>query len=143
MGRMYAYGEEEVPASGVRRLIRNRVDYGISTLKIGAYRKGKGDNKTSTLADFSPATTEEMENHFPPNTDMNHAWMPPYSLDFPIRSIENQNLIWPLICGAERYPERGSALDFLILRNEGNSEFPPALFWKPFGNGRPLVTRRK
>ena len=91
--------------------------YGLSTLEIGTYSKGQEGNKTVNPADCAPATTEEMENHFLANANIEPAGMYPYSIDFPNRGIKNQNLIWSLIYGAERYPEREAALDFLIARN--------------------------
>ena len=121
--RMSAYGKEEVLASGVRCLLSNRIAYGLSTLKFGTFCKGKEDNKTTTLADFSPVPVEEMENHFLANDDMGHAGRYPFSIDFFKRSIHNQNLIWARVYGAEHYPEREEALEFLILRYEESPEF--------------------
>ena len=56
--------------------------YGISTLKIGTCSMGRGAKSTVTLADFTPAATKEMENHFKPNPDIDPAGGYPYSLDF-------------------------------------------------------------
>ena len=47
----------------------------------------------------------------------------PLSIDFFKRSIHNQNLMWAMVYGAERYPEREGALGFLILRCEESPEF--------------------
>ena len=90
---------------------------------MGAFCKGKEDSKTTTLADFSPASVKEMENHFLANEDMEPAGRYPFSIDFSKRSIHNQNLIWARVYGAEHYPEREKALEFLILRYEESPEF--------------------
>ena len=68
--------------------IANRMAYGPSTLKIGTYIKGKGGNKTATLADFSPVA-EEMENHYLPNANVGPEGRYPYSIDSFKRSIKN------------------------------------------------------
>ena len=93
--RMEAYGEEEVLASGVRCLINNRMAYGLHALKIGNFSKRKGD-RTPTLSDCIPETTDDMENHTP-NDGVEPAGRYPYSLDFTKRSIRNQNLVWSLV----------------------------------------------
>ena len=63
-------------------MIENRAAYGLPALKIWTFSKGKEDNKTVTLSDFSPAAMGEMENHFLPNCEMEHEGGLPYSLDF-------------------------------------------------------------
>ena len=57
----------------MRCLITNRMTYGSPNLKIGTYSQGQEGNKTVTLADFSPSTTEEMENHFMADANMEPA----------------------------------------------------------------------
>ena len=46
LDRLSSYGAEEIMATGARRLINNRMAYGLSALKIGTYIKGQEDNKT-------------------------------------------------------------------------------------------------
>ena len=128
MGRLSAYGEEEALASGVRCLIANRMAYCLSTLEICTYCTGEEAKKTATRADLSPATTEEMENRFLPDSDMEPAGRYPYALDFSRRTIGNQNLVWSLMFGAGNYPEKEAASDFPILENESE----PAFFCVPF-----------
>ena len=105
--RMDAYGKEEILASGVRCVMSNRIAYGLSTLKIGTLSQGKEDNKTATLADFSPATVEEMGeemgNHYLANADREPVGRYPFSLDFFKQSIRNQHLVWSMVFGAEHY----------------------------------------
>ena len=104
------------------------MEYGLSALKIGTYSKGQEDNKTAALSDFSPTTIEEMEDHCLPNTSTEPEGRCPYSIDFSKHIVKNQNPIWSLIYGVDRYPEGKEALDFLVTRNEGNPEFPTVPF---------------
>ena len=97
--RMPAYGKEEIPASGARRFLTNRISYGFSTLKLGTFSRGEEGNKTATLADFTPVTVEEMENHYLTNADMEPVGRYTFSLDFFKRSIRNQNSIWSMVFG--------------------------------------------
>ena len=73
-------------------------------LSLGGW--GGGDNKTATLADFSPATTGGMEKHFLNNIDMFPAGRYPFSVDFMKRTIRSRNLVFPMVCGEEHYPGR-------------------------------------
>ena len=101
----------------------HRMAYGLSTLMIDTYSKWQEDRKTVTIADFTPSATEGMGNHFPPNANMGPAGRYPLLARFPQTQYKNQNLVWPLIYGAEHYPVRGASLDFLTARNVGNPEF--------------------
>ena len=105
---MSPYESEETLSSGVRCLISNRLAYGLSALKMGTFFRGMGggDNKTATLADFSPATTGGMEKHFLNNIDMFPAGRYPFSVDFMKRTIRSRNLVFPMVCGEEHYPGR-------------------------------------
>ena len=76
-----------------------------------------------------------MENHYLANDDMEPAGRYPFSIDFFKRSIHNRNLIWARVYGAEHYPEREEALEFLILRYEESPEFFTIPFWQPYGKG--------
>ena len=42
-------GVEEIPSSCVRCLISNRLEYGLSTLKMGTFCRRQGDTETSAL----------------------------------------------------------------------------------------------
>ena len=91
--RLSSYGKEEVLAAGVRCLITNRMAYGLSTLKIGTYSKWQAGHRAVTLSDFIPDTAEKMGNQFRANAKMEPTGRYPYSIDFPKRSIKNQNLV--------------------------------------------------
>ena len=88
--RLASYVKEEHLAARARCLVASRMAYGLSTLKIGTYSKGREGNKTVTLADFSPSTAEEMENHFLANDNMDPAGSYPYSIDFANRSVKTR-----------------------------------------------------
>ena len=135
--RLSAYEKEEALSSGARCLLSSRIAYGLSTLKFGTFCEGKEDNKTTTLADFSPVSVEEVENHYLANDDMEPAGRYPLPIDFFKRSIRNQNSIWAMARGAEHYPEREEASEFLILRYEESPEFFTIPFWQPYGEGWP------
>ena len=121
--RMAAYGKEEILESGARCIISNRLSYGISTLKVGTFCRGKDDSKTSTLSDCIPSTVGEMENHYRDNAEVDPVGRYPWSLEFAKRIIRNQNLVWSVIFGSEHYPERAEALECEVLRHEESPEF--------------------
>ena len=68
-------------------------------------------------------TVGKVGNHYLANDEMEPAGRYPFSLDFFKRSIRNQNLIRAVVFGAEHYPEREDALEFLTLRYEESPEF--------------------
>ena len=119
----------------MRCLLSSRIAFGLSTVKFGKFRKGKEDSKTATLDDRIPVSLEEMENHYLSNDDVEHAGRYPFSIDFFKRSIRDRNLISAMVYGAENYPGREEALEFLtpVTRRAGVFYYP---IWKPYGEGR-------
>ena len=51
--RTFAYETEEIPATGARCVISNRMAYGLSALNMGAFSLAEEGDRATTLSDTS------------------------------------------------------------------------------------------
>ena len=129
----------EILASRLRRLISNRVAYGMSALKMGTFRRCGEDKKQPLWPPASPLPMMQRVNHFIRNVDMEGSGGFSITVDFTERRYATK--IWRgALCPGKNNTQRGKTpmtFFYYVMRGFVNPPHPP--FRKPFGAAWPLV----